>query len=57
MIKQSLMDKLISWARFKVNLGKGTPVRDLPSTFSNLSGKQDVPSFEKLKEILSKDKK
>lgn len=47
----SFMKKLFAWGRFKTNLGKGSPVKDLPTKTSDLRGKK-VTDIEGFKEAL-----
>jgi len=54
MAKTSLMEKLFAWGKFKVNLGKGTPVRELPTTSSKSRDQGEVTDFQKLKKSLEK---
>lgn len=46
--------KFLNWFKFLKNIGKGTPVRDLPSTPSNLAtyAQQQIPSLRELKNAL-----
>lgn len=56
MAKTSLMEKLLAWGKFTVNLGKGTPVRDLPTESSDLN-KEKVKDLRQLKEAIEASKK
>lgn len=47
----SRMKKLLTWGKFRINLGKSSPVKELPTKTSDL-GEKEIKTMEDFKRAI-----